>query len=240
MTILFYNIRGVGALGRQQQICDIVIQEKVQILCLQETIREVISRKVMRTIGAGFSYDWNVKPACGHSGGLLIAVRSDDFEVMAHSQGDYFVSSVVRDKVSNLCWEVINVYGPVLHEKKDMFLAEISDKVLSASVPVILGGDFNIIRYEDEKNGGVIHRTLMYKFNYMINLLSLCELHRSGNKFTWTNKQKQPTMEVLDRVLVTQSWEALFPLSTVRSLIRAGSDHCPILVDLGGKQGLDN
>ena len=73
----------------------------------------------------------------------------------------------------------------------------------------------------------------MFKFNYMISLLQLRELHRRGGKFTWTNKQINPTMEVLDRVLISNSWEALFPLASVFSKVRVGSDHCRIIVDLG-------
>ena len=67
------------------------------------------------------------------------------FDVVHHDQGDFFISSIVKDKVSNLCWEVINVYGPVRLEYKDLFFAEITDKVLKTAHPVILGGDFNLI-----------------------------------------------------------------------------------------------
>ena len=42
-------------------------------------------------------------------------------------------------------------------------------------------------------------------------------------------------MEVLDRVLVSESWEALYPLSLVTSLTRSGSDHCAIVVNLGNQ-----
>ena len=78
----------------------------------------------------------------------------------------------------------------------------------------------------------------MSKFNCMINLLESRELHRAGGKFTWTNKRVQPTMEVLDRVLVSSPWEALFPLYSVVSKTRVGSDHCPIVVDLGRNKQL--
>ena len=141
-----------------------------------------------------------MKPAVGYSGGMLIAVRKDLFEFQEKDQGEFYVSLVVRDLNSSLNWEVI-IYGPVALNRKDDFFAEITDKVLRARLPVCLGGDFNVVRYEEEKSCGFVHRSLMYKFNVMINLLQLRELHRSGCKFTWTNKQVNPTMEVLDRVL---------------------------------------
>ena len=73
----------------------------------------------------------------------------------------------------------------------------------------------------------------MFKFNVMINLLQLRELRRGGCKFTWTNKRVNPTMEVLDRILVSNSWEALHPKTLVSSTTRSRFDHCPIFVDLG-------
>ena len=96
-----------------------------------------------------------------------------------------------------------------------------------------MGGDFNLIRFDHEKSKGILHRSLIFKFNNMINLLCLHELHRCGGRFTWTNKRVDPTLEVLDRVLVSASWEALFPLATLMSINMVGSDHSPLILDLG-------
>lgn len=82
---------------------------------------------------------------------------------------------------------------------------------------------------------GLVNRTLMHKFNTAIALVQLRELHRLGGRFTWTNKQECPTQVALDRILVSGSWESLFPLSLSHSLTRVGSDHNPIIVDLGEK-----
>jgi len=68
-------------------------------------------------------------------------------------------------------------------------------------------------------------------FNDMINSTSLRELQRSSSRFTWTNKQIPPIMCVLDRVLVTNSWEDHFDLSTVVAAPRLGSDHNPLPLD---------
>jgi hypothetical protein len=67
-------------------------------------------------------------------------------------------------------------------------------------------------------------------FNCFIADMNLIEIHRIGPKFTWTNKQEVPMMEVLDRVLVSPSWEQMYPLAIVHTLSRCGSDHTPLLV----------
>jgi hypothetical protein len=69
-VILFYNARGLGAKGRKQQIGDFVLSKRVEIICLQETIKTSLSRREMRCLGGSFSYDWNIKAAQGHSGGV--------------------------------------------------------------------------------------------------------------------------------------------------------------------------
>jgi endonuclease/exonuclease/phosphatase family metal-dependent hydrolase len=54
-------------------------------------------------------------------------------------------------------------------------------------------------------------------------------------QYTWSNNQKNPTLEKLDRILVNSEWENLFPLTQARKLPRVMSDHNPLIVDTGEK-----
>jgi len=56
------------------------------------------------------------------------------------------------------------------------------------------GGDFNLVRKVEEKLTGNVDVHMMDAFNEMINTTSLRELHRSGSRYTWTNKQNPPIM----------------------------------------------
>jgi hypothetical protein len=49
--------------------------------------------------------------------------------------------------------------------------------------------------------------------------------------FTWSNNQATPTLVKLDRVLMSGSWENIFPLVKVKKLPRNISDHNPLVVD---------
>ncbi|KAG8067995.1 hypothetical protein GUJ93_ZPchr0005g16224 [Zizania palustris] len=100
---------------------------------------------------------------------------------------------------------------------------------------VVVGGDFNLIRSPGEKSKGVVNRNWMDAFNEFINDNGLGELPKSGGKFTWSNRQVNPTREVLDRVLVSNNWVYMFPLALVVVLPCIGSDHSPLLVDLDKK-----
>lgn len=70
-------------------------------------------------------------------------------------------------------------------------------------------------------------------FNSIINTLALREIHISGGKYTWTNNQAHPMLEKLDRILMSESWEDLFPLVSVRKLVQEISDHNPLLLSSG-------
>jgi hypothetical protein len=79
----------------------------------------------------------------------------------------------------------------------------------------------------------MINQKFAYCFNDWINKWGLVELDPSNRKFTWTNNQRDPIMAKLDRILVSTSWEAAFPLVRVIALPKGISDHTPILIDAG-------
>jgi hypothetical protein len=74
------------------------------------------------------------------------------------------------------------------------------------TLPVVIGGDFNILRGPDEKNKGKFELRWAYLFNTVINGLNLKEIEMSGRKFAWANNLPNPMYEKLDRVLVATEW----------------------------------
>jgi exonuclease III len=97
--------------------------------------------------------------------------------------------------------------------------------------PILIGGDFNIIRFSTEKNKGGIHKHSGV-FNSIINTYELIDLGMTGGKFTWSNKQNNPTLERLDRYLVSKSWEDIFPMALVSKKPRKLSDHNPLILSM--------
>lgn len=51
-----------------------------------------------------------------------------------------------------------------------------------------------------------------------------------GGKYTWSNNQPVPTLEKLDKVLMSRDWEIIFPQVVINKLPRKVSDHNPLLV----------
>ena len=67
-------------------------------------------------------------------------------------------------------------------------------------------------------------------FNDYIADMGLRELDRVGARFTWTNRQVEPTRSVLDRVFASPEWDIRFPLASLWAIMRIGSDHVPLLL----------
>jgi hypothetical protein len=130
-------------------------------------------------------------------------------------------------------WCFILVYGPADHGRSDEFLRELAREVDASPFPVVLAGDFNLIRGASDKNNSNICWPRVRRFNDAIAAMSLREVARVGARYTWTNKQLNPIRCVLDRVFVSPTWEAAFPLCSLSSITRIGSDHNPLLLSSG-------
>jgi endonuclease/exonuclease/phosphatase (EEP) superfamily protein YafD len=129
--------------------------------------------------------------------------------------------------------EVVGIYGPVDHGRSRAFLDELSLKIASSSRPLLVGGDFNLIRSAADKNNGNLNWPLIDLFNEHIAMWDLQEIPRTGARFTWTNRQLNPVRSALDRVFISQSFETMFPLCSLAVETSLGSDHTPLLFDSG-------
>jgi hypothetical protein len=114
-------------------------------------MREAFIDKDLRQVGGSQYFVWNWLSSSGHSGGILLGVKHDLMEVGAFQEGEYFTSALVRSKKDDFKWEVVVVYGPAHHDKSEAFL-ELSNKCQRTRVPIVIGGDFNLIRCAEDKN----------------------------------------------------------------------------------------
>jgi endonuclease/exonuclease/phosphatase family metal-dependent hydrolase len=128
---------------------------------------------------------------------------------------------------------MVAVYGAAQDRHKPSFLAKLVRICENERLPLMVGGDFNIIRRKEEKNNDNFYARWPFIFNAIIESLDLREIVLSGRQFTWANRRATPTYEKLDRVLVRVEVELKFPLLSVHALTRSGSDHTSLLVDFG-------
>jgi exonuclease III len=84
MRIMMWNVRGLGKAARRRQTRDYISQERIDIIGLQETIKSDFSDKELAEIAGGVSFSWVWLEAKGKSGGILVGVKKDPFELEDH------------------------------------------------------------------------------------------------------------------------------------------------------------
>jgi hypothetical protein len=129
--------------------------------------------------------------------------------------GDFSVKLFVKSKPDGFEWILVGVYGAAQDALKPDFLAEMVRICESETLPMLVGGDFNIIRRQEEKNNDNFNARWPFLFNAIIETLDLREIIMSGRQYTWASRREVPTYEKLDRVLTNVEWEQKFPLVTV-------------------------
>lgn len=162
-----------------------------------------------------------------------MGVKLESFEIEQVQMANHFLGCLIRNRLSNFRFWIINVYGPAQHEFSEDFILEITNFCAMEPLPIILGGDFNLIRSNKDRNQGQGDPKLMEMFNNFIGSFHLREIFVNGVKYTWSNKQKNPTLIKLDRILATACWDLNYPNSFAWSKARIGSDHSPLIIDTG-------
>lgn len=69
-----------------------------------------------------------------------MGVKIDKFEVEQEEVSGSFIGMLVRNRMTNFRFWVINVYGPAQHEFLADFISDITSFCEKESLPLILGG----------------------------------------------------------------------------------------------------
>lgn len=233
MKGLFWNIRGMGQVEKTGHLQDLIKEKNIDFVGIMETIKQDFSAGLLRGLSGNKNMKWEWLPAMGHSGGILVGINIDKLSMLAVSKGDFHVKIELQDMQTNFCWDLIAVYGAAQNAHKDRFLTELANIIQKQMKPLVMGGDFNIIRKESDKNKAGGYNRWSFIFNAVIEQANLREIFLGGRKFTWCNNQENPTLEKLDRIFVNTDWEKEYPLTMAKTLTRSISDHNPLLIDTG-------
>lgn len=187
MKGLIWNCRGVSKKGMSSFVKDFLISQQIDFIGLQETIRKNYTDKFFRKIDHGKVYAWNWIPASGHSRGILCGINMDKFDIISVETGTFSIAATVLYKKLNKKLKLVTVYGPAHDDKKDLFLTELSQVCTSHNYPMMVGGDFNILRFSSEKNKNFRVNKFSDMFNLIINSHELRDIHINGGTFTWSN-----------------------------------------------------
>jgi exonuclease III len=200
------------------------------LVCLQETKLHVIDDTLVKDM-LGLDFDYFALLAVNTRGGILVAWDANCWSVSSPILESHSLSVKVALRSNpGATWWLSNVYGPQGDTAKVGFLQELRDLRPSLSGPWAICGDFNIINQAADKRNGRLSRRMMGHFRRLLNELEQLKLHLSGRLFTWSNDRLHPTLEFIDRLLVSGGWESLYPRLYLQALSSRCWDHAPPLV----------
>lgn len=125
------------------------------------------------------------------------------------------------------------VYAKCNSNERQILWDSLVDLVDTYQSPWIIGGDFNVIRHEEEKLRGLpvtINET--QEFNQCISMCNMEEPQYKGSKYTWWNGRTDEgcIFKRLDRILGNDKLQSIFQLMEIEHLPRSGSDHAPLFL----------
>jgi hypothetical protein len=122
-----------------------------------------------------------------------VGINSDTLQVLKVDTGDVFVKFHIKCKRYGFEWILVPVYGVAQDAHKADFLAELVRTCESETLPMLIVGDFNIIRKRDEKNNDNFRACWPFVFNVIIDHLNMREIALNGRQFTWGSPRDEPT-----------------------------------------------
>lgn len=137
---------------------------------------------------------------------------------------------LLRRKADGRFFLITNVYSPTGNNSKATFFEEFRNTShLSRGLWVAIG-DFNVLLSLQDKNRTPSNISDILAFREVVNDTRLFDLPFQNKSFTWSNSRNIPTLECLDRALISQDWFLHFPRSTLRALLCPRSDHTPLVL----------
>nr|GEY24491.1 RNA-directed DNA polymerase, eukaryota [Tanacetum cinerariifolium] len=159
-----------------------------------ETKIEKVDLFNIKACWGNINFDYVVSPSVGNSGGILCVWDPNLFYKENSTVSDYFISIMGNWLPNNKKWN-----GEVL-----------------------LMGDFNEVRLEEERYGSIFNSRGAAAFNSFIVDSGLVKVPYGGFSFTWSHR--------LDRFLVSEDLQRSCPNLSSLTLDRYLSDHRPILL----------
>lgn len=152
MIILSYNSRGLGRGVKWTAIRRIISKHKVDLVCIQETKREIFNKYICKAIWGDPTAQWDYVPSVQAAGGLLCMWNNSTLEVVRRVKSRSFLMLEGRCIPNDQRLVIVNVYAPCDLEGKKALWDEL--RQLKASNPGGLWcvlGDFNSIRSVEER-----------------------------------------------------------------------------------------
>lgn len=185
MNLLVWNVRGLNRHPMQNEIrCKIAQLQLLFVGLIETRVRiSVLQAICSNTFPPGWSHFSNSQ----HCNSARICIGWDPLltvDVLDHSS--QFIHCKINFQSSYFAITVC--YGCNCSQERQSLWSSLNATSAIISLPWLVLGDFNVVRWGSEKVGGAPPcRSAMQSFNNFIDFYALQELNLQGQHFTWTN-----------------------------------------------------
>ena len=211
-----------------------VRNQKPDLVCLFEIKVKEISMQMVKSVGVGRFLNWALVDARGATGGLLFFWDNRVLENLEVESGGYSISVRFRNCADGFFWIFFGVYGPMMGNEKEDLWEELGAIRGLWEDPWCIGGDFNVVRFPEERRNAPRLTTEMRRFSEVIGEPGLRDFPLTGGPFTWIGGLNSQAASRLDRFLILDQWEDHFSAITQSAVPRLVSGHSPIVLEAGG------
>lgn len=227
-------------MNKVEALKNMIKNEKTDLVLLQETKMQSADLLALTgTIWAG-SQGVPVK-AQGASGGIATIVSSK-FNIISSVKNNHWMTSEIKTQDSNSSIFICNVYGPIHHRDKVNFWEDLSNlKDSMQGGKLIIVGDFNVKKSQQEKRGGsIVCDPFGERLEDLLVDLDLIDIPLKNAKYTWNNRRcgAGHIAARIDRFLVCSAFFQSDLLINSYSIPCASSDHNPIGLSIAPPENL--
>ena len=112
MNIITYNVRGLGRGVKWPVVRRMVNKQHINMLCIQETKKEVIERSMCQAILGDSEVRWEAQPSSNTVGGILCIWSEKTFSLEGKVIGTGFVMLTRKWIQEAQTMNIINIYSP--------------------------------------------------------------------------------------------------------------------------------
>jgi exonuclease III len=236
LKIVSWNVRRLNNREKRLQVKHLIKSWKADVICLQETKMECMTRSLVMSLWGCHYVDWVFLGSVGASGGILVMWDRRTVEIMEEAVGQYSVSCKFKNVVDQFVWAFTGVYGPNMDNARRLLWDELAGVSQWWGVPWCVGGDFNVVHFPFERSGSASFCTVITDFSDFIFEIGLLDIPLQGGRFTWSNNRENNSSSRIDRFLFSADWDEHFPSISQIRLPCVLSDHFSILLDCGALQ----
>jgi hypothetical protein len=121
MKGMFWNCDGFRDPKNHRFISDITREQNLSFIGISEIGRRSFSDPFLRNLCSGENFLWHCKEPRGRSGGMLLGIDLDIFDIGAIDERDYYVKFHLCNKNDYFKWALVAVYGPAQAQQKEQF-----------------------------------------------------------------------------------------------------------------------